>query len=261
MLFIIYMIDFSIYLDKYGSALKSPENDNDLIYENIARTHYGVMIHKLPEEFNILNTSCRDQNNRATCAAFVGATIIESHDYKKNKLYEPLSPEFIYYHRVNKPGSGMYGRDVFQILKDIGSVPESLYPYQLVDNKASEPSKDIYNIASRRRISDFARVKTCIGLKNALIEIGPCYLQLPIFSTKELFWKSESNEIYLSGHATTVIGYNSQGFIIKNSWGNKWNNNGTAIFPYEDWDIHLECWVPIFCVKNKKRKHKICNII
>ena len=37
------------------------------------------------------------------------------------------------------------------------------------------------------------------------------------------------------GHAFAMIGYNSQGFIIQNSWGPKWGSRGFAVWLYEDW--------------------------
>lgn len=38
------------------------------------------------------------------------------------------------------------------------------------------------------------------------------------------------------GHAITIVGYNDKGFIIKNSWGPDWGNNGYAVMSY---DYHM----------------------
>lgn len=37
------------------------------------------------------------------------------------------------------------------------------------------------------------------------------------------------------GHAFAIVGYNSRGFIVQNSWGERWGTNGFAIWLYEDW--------------------------
>lgn len=37
------------------------------------------------------------------------------------------------------------------------------------------------------------------------------------------------------GHAFAIVGYNSQGFIVQNSWGPSWGTKGFAIWLYEDW--------------------------
>lgn len=46
------------------------------------------------------------------------------------------------------------------------------------------------------------------------------------------------------GHAVAIVGYTSEGFIIQNSWGPSWGNNGFALLPYEDWIMHAtDSWV------------------
>ena len=41
------------------------------------------------------------------------------------------------------------------------------------------------------------------------------------------------------GHAFAVVGYNSDGFLVQNSWGSKWGMNGFALMTYEDWVLSL----------------------
>jgi hypothetical protein len=42
-----------------------------------------------------------------------------------------------------------------------------------------------------------------------------------------------------------VVGYNSKGFIIRNSWGEHWDDNGYCLYPYEDWGCHDEIWTVV----------------
>jgi hypothetical protein len=184
----------------------------------------------------------RDQGRRGTCAAFTGSAIKEIHE-RDEGFNEWMSPEFIYYHRENKPATGMYGRNVFQILQKIGSVPESKYPYRN-DENAPAPDKELYETATKYRIANYAKVTTVNGLKRALLELGPCYLQLPLYSSRPHFWRA-NGEKSAGGHALTVIGFNKTGFILKNSWGPTWNGDGCIIFPYNEWDLLWECWVPV----------------
>ncbi len=37
------------------------------------------------------------------------------------------------------------------------------------------------------------------------------------------------------GHAFALVGYTERGFIVQNSWGEKWGMNGFALLTYEDW--------------------------
>lgn len=47
------------------------------------------------------------------------------------------------------------------------------------------------------------------------------------------------------GHAVTVVGYNKKGFILRNSWGSNWGDNGYVIFPYSDFGMQWEIWTTI----------------
>lgn len=236
-------LEIEITPDRYGGAIVSPDNPNDTIFESLAEGPIGFFLNEMPLEFDLRRWAqpSRDQGRRGTCAAFAGSGIREIQAHKSDQFEEYLSPEFIYYHRDNKPLNGMHGRNVFQIMQRIGSVPESDYPY---DNKDT-PSPELYRLAAKFKIANFAKITTCDGLKKALLEIGPCYLQLPLYSNRPYFWRSRDGEKPNGGHAVTVVGYTINGFILKNSWGNTWHDSGCIIFPYEEWHIQLECWVGI----------------
>ncbi len=45
-------------------------------------------------------------------------------------------------------------------------------------------------------------------------------------------WYYSSNR-QAQGHAVTIVGYNADGFIIKNSWGSSWGNKGYAVVSYD----------------------------
>lgn len=46
------------------------------------------------------------------------------------------------------------------------------------------------------------------------------------------------------GHAFAVVGYNSKGFWIQNSWGKSWGRGGLGLWLYEDWlDNLMDAWV------------------
>lgn len=48
----------------------------------------------------------------------------------------------------------------------------------------------------------------------------------------------------MGGHAFALVGYNENGFVVQNSWGEDWGADGFALLPYEDWaDNGLDAWV------------------
>lgn len=50
-------------------------------------------------------------------------------------------------------------------------------------------------------------------------------------------------------HAFVIVGYTSHGFIVQNSWGQKWGNCGFGVLTYKDWLDHgLDAWVAVMGV-------------
>lgn len=254
-------------------ALPSSEASDDWVFEHMVRGSDGIFYKELPSEYTLYEhlKDVRKQGNRGTCGAIVAATLQEinmSINVKK-KLpigapsdLEYMSPEFIYFHRVNKPGEGMFGKNVFQILQKIGTVPETLYAY----GEKNPPNSNMYLTASKFRITNYAKIKTIDGLKQALLELGPCYMGLPLYNFSERFWDPTYGKVVNGGHAVCVIGYTKDGFIFRNSWGNDWGDKGNCIFNYGDFGIHWEIWVPItnnnqvfhnMVTNNKVRRHSV----
>ena len=45
------------------------------------------------------------------------------------------------------------------------------------------------------------------------------------------------------GHAYALVGYNANGFILQNSWGDKWGAGGFAVITYADWLANaMDAW-------------------
>lgn len=282
-------------------STRSPTDHRDWVFENLS---HAPVRSSLPVEYYIdYEEHVRDQGDRSMCAAFAGAAIREirnnmrdvaqsssptaalRHSPRTISVGRWFSPEFIYYHRENKPISGMYGRNVFKVMQKIGTVPDELYPLVDSDNAAPEPSRELLDVAAQHRISNYARVDTVEGLRRALYNVGPCYMSLPLYdesarrvppltvsapaprtdhsnngyyvprlsiprfgddaeAPQEHFWRAIDG-IDPQGHAVVVVGYTTDGFILRNSWGARWNGDGHVVFPYSDWPLRWECWVPV----------------
>ncbi len=49
------------------------------------------------------------------------------------------------------------------------------------------------------------------------------------------------------GHAFAIVGYNQDGFIVQNSWGEKWGYKGFALLKYDDWLANgMDAWVAVY---------------
>ena len=218
----------------------SPFDDKDWVVSSI----YSQI--DLPEKIDYranINTP-RDQKEQGSCAAQSAACMKEWQE-KRDVGYEGLmSPQFIYNNRENQDSEGMYCRDVMKILSNKGSCFEKDYPYGLIQN-SNEIEYDIYEKAKRFKIKNYAQINTIEELKKALYLNGPCLIAFPTYNYTIRMWIPLPGDKPLGGHAMTVVGYDNDGFIIRNSWGIHWGLSGNCIYPYKDWGSHWEIWTTI----------------
>ena len=93
------------------------------------------------------------------------------------------------------------------------------------------------------KINEYAIVGSSELLKRCILMFGPCAGGLPVYSItdKVHFWRKRGRMI--GGHCITFVGYNAEGFIIRNSWGTQWGNNGHTVIPYDEWEKNcFETW-------------------
>lgn len=92
-----------------------------------------------------------------------------------------------------------------------------------------------------KTIEEYAMIGSIDALKLALVMNGPCIAALPVYNDGPYFWK-KSNTFY-GGHAISIVGYNEDGFIIRNSWGERWGlKNGYTLISYNDFHYFFEIW-------------------
>lgn len=115
--------------------------------------------------------------------------------------------------------------------------------------KNSQPEKEgaqlknvFYYLKNEKLIDDYSIIGSIQTLKTAIILNGPCIGALPVYNDSLTFWKGS---VLQGGHAIAITGWNDEGFIIRNSWGTSWGNNGYTILPYKDFNKFLELWTLI----------------
>lgn len=234
-----------------SGVLRDPDDPRDYMAEAM---YFAMGAHvddptSYPEKLDLSRDMppVRDQGNRGTCAAQTAAAIKEWQEQQDSGWEGYMSPEFVYFHRSNKPAAGMFSRDVMAILQEHGCCTEDELPYVDDDDDAPRKiSKKITRSAARNTIKSYARVTSMAGLKTALYQNGPCYISFPVFDERPEFWRqSNPNAVRQGGHAVTVVGYNERGFILRNSWGNSFGKNGHVIYPYSEFGVHWDIWTSI----------------
>ena len=93
------------------------------------------------------------------------------------------------------------------------------------------------------KIHDFAMIGSEQILKQAILCNGPVLIALPVYdSSRNDFWNGAELEGY---HCVAVVGYDKNGFIIRNSWGRSYGRNGYWTLPYSEFNKIKEIWTCI----------------
>ena len=160
-------------------------------------------------------------------------------------LYVDLSRLFVYYNTrqledtLLEDSGVMYIRNALAAVKQYGVCREDLWPYD-ISKFTVKPSAACYTDALSRTISEYSAVP---DIESAIVSIAngkPVVLGLLIF---EEFYNLNFNNYQLSipqdassggGHAVCIVGYDlaTEAFLIKNSFGTLWGDNGYAIIPF-----------------------------
>lgn len=235
---------------KTGSFLlnlkQSPIDDRDFVAESIYSEDVAIpkTLDLRPSLQPVIN-----QGSQGTCSAQVAACMQEYQGYidKKLKLRganDKFSAQFVYNLREEPGLSGMTPRETMKIMNKEGICREFLLEYGLIQ-LPDQMSTNAYNDAENFKIKNYAQISSVEGLKKALVKDGVCYIAFPVFNESPHMWKAQQGETNKGGHAVSVVGYNNQGFILRNSWGDSWADNGYTIFPYDDWGMQWEVWTTI----------------
>ena len=96
--------------------------------------------------------------------------------------------------------------------------------------------------AGNLKINEYALVKNYIALKLALIMNGACLGALPVYNDRSEFWKKLQGDGFYGYHAISIVGFDKNGFIIRNSWGTGFGKSGYTVLKYEDFATFLELW-------------------
>lgn len=174
---------------------------------------YNTIGSKLPEEYELKDLpEIVDQGSSPIC---MSAVLSDQVNWKLNYI----------------KGYGKLGiSDIYDLSKKRIDGLNPKEAYQLLLSKTKYPFKR------------YAIVGSEIAAKNAILSNGVLMIALPVKSMNNDFWNGNDE---LGGHAVSLVGWNNDGFILKNSWGTSYGNLGYYNFPYSDFDKIIESWILI----------------
>ena len=207
-----------------------------------------------------------NQGNTNACTGFALASVVyQLQRAAGRELAQCDVSSFMLYSMARRydefPGSpnidtGSSARGAMKGWFKYGACAASLWPNEKMP-KASKLAKDDWWLdAVRRPLGAYYRLDPSIitDLHVALNEVGILYAtaachsgwQTGLGATGKGWWQIPNQKATAAdgGHAFAIIGYNREGFIIQNSWGENWGTSGRAVLHYEDWlENAMDCWV------------------
>lgn len=197
-------------LYKGTGYIQSPPDDRDAIL--------NIPTHPIPDEYKLKDLGAVfDQGQDPICAAVCLAEILDWRGKVKNQSHKRLNPYDIYDLREDHDMDGMVLRDAIKTVKEKGVGG---------------------HIQSYARINDPVTAKVAIQLN------GPIVIGTYAYNNNR-FWKPTGDSKPEGGHATILVGWDKDGFVLQNSWGVGWGSGGRMTFPDDDWSYVLECWTII----------------
>lgn len=143
---------------------------------------------------------------------------LKSGEVKDNKV-----SLFEIYDSRETDGEGMTFKDAFKYLKH----------------------KGVSSKAGKLKISAYGKINNPLALKYAIVMNGPCFGALPVYSDDYDFWNKKPGDTLLGYHAISIIGYDEEGFFIRNSWGTSFGDRGYTKIKNSELDEMLELWTII----------------
>ena len=220
-------------------AIIEEEKTSTLQYNTYLRGLTAVP--QIPESVDLRNNlgPVISQGEIGSCVAHGTACMKEWQEKNSGEHDDYFSTAFIYLNRSNQGSSGMYISNACDILASKGVCKSTTLPYSVLgtnDTSANELGPSIIpqsaiREANQFRISNSVLIKTVNELKTALFINGPCPFGVFIYgdvngrlTDRPRMWiKDAANPTMLGGHCMCFVGYNSNGFIVRNSWGQDWN--------------------------------------
>ena len=212
---------------------------------------------ELPEVFELNMRAVKNQLAVSSCVAHALAAVVEYFNFIQEKTDTTMSTEFIYGNRINHTytDKGMIIRDALENLRKYGTCPNSSMPGNIEVPEAirrfNQDALGVIPAAYPNRITNYCSLYKKNDMKLWLMTKGPI-----VFSIKwyENYWLTVNNELHFdeksepSGcHCMVIYGWNKEGWLFQNSWGNTWGDGGRAVYPYdatirEAWGVEDTCY-------------------
>ena len=213
-----------------------------------------------------------DQGSLGSCTAQAIASLYDYHynssggsgssnlqgDFKASRLFIYYNERYLENHVYVDSGATI--EDGMNVLRIYGACSEELCEYN-IRKFTQVPSENAYKNALSHKIYTSSSIENSIDLfKLALSHGNPVVFGFDVYESFMTLSTAKSGimpipkdtEKLLGGHAVVAVGYNdekdslenSKGcFLVRNSWGKDWGNDGYFWMPYENIKYISDCWI------------------
>ena len=223
---------------KYGWIPDLPDK-RDYLYKVIAPS-----VAPLPSSID-LRPKCGPVENQGELGACTAFALTGNLEFLKNK--DSFSELFLYYNERLIRGtvgtdSGASIRDGIKTLTKLGDCLENFWPY-VIEKFTLKPDEKAYVDALDYQILNYYRLNSLSEMKHTINSGFPFVFGFSVYESFESEEVTETgivplpsiDEHLLGGHAVMAVGFNEdkKHFIVRNSWGGGWGDNGYFYMPYE----------------------------
>jgi len=244
-----------------GADLSEERYDEAMVFEPLAANSPK---NTLPSKVSLLDYAPprQHQGRQGSCvgwaSAYAARTILHARATGQDPSNVHFSPSYLYNQIALRGCQGSYLVDAMKSMYQNGALPFNQFEY----NESScgrQPSEAEISAGRRYRITGYNRLsygssnyKTdLVAIKQNLAQGAPVVIGMQVGGSfmydmmGQSTWRPSRGEYSgqgFSGHAMCVIGYDDNygggdgAFLIMNSWGREWGENGNAWVSYRDFD-------------------------
>ena len=178
-----------------------------------------------------------DQGYSNSCTANAITSVASFHERKADKNSKLISRSDLYHqstlHKYKDKGASL--KRSMDVLSNEGLCDETFWPYRSTNSRSDPPSICVNNRKRHSTLKPFHIPSNAECIAYAVRTNHPVVIGTVL--TESFYRKDRSNQKrydpIVSKHAMVVVGVTNHDdyFIIRNSWGNTWNDKGHITVP------------------------------
>jgi len=234
--------------EEEAKKLKVKVIEKELKRENVRnlQTSTNPPVYDFRTAYDKCSLALRDQKQCGSCWAFSTSGVFEKRICQSTKqvLINRFSPQFLVSCSKNDfgcDGGTLYGS--WDHLQSVGITLDACVPYsglndtcpvKCADGSALKIFKSVANTITLIK-GDVERIKTEI-IKGGPVVTTMVEIYSDFFSYGSGIYVSDKKQ-FIGYHAMQIIGWGDGYWIVENSWGPSWGENGTVRIPFDQMSI------------------------